>query len=307
MPTWLGDFVHTLPAVARLREGNAGGSLTLLIPAAHFPLARLLEVEACVRPASAGYLWARAHLRRRFAVALSARHATRAKLLLAGAGAPLALASQGRGARLLGLERFAVDRHRHQRHDLDLALARLALPPVAAGPFRLSLPDALVRVGLDLRAEYGQKGSLVALLPGARGLAAKRYPADQFAALARLLGEAGLACVAVAGPGEEELAARVALPAGGRVFPATSPLDEVAALLAACDAAVGHDSGLTHLAAVLGAPTVALFGPTDPARTGPVGGATIIRASEHGAASLAELPPAVVAAAVDSLLAARPA
>ncbi|RMH06065.1 MAG: glycosyltransferase family 9 protein, partial [Nitrospirae bacterium] len=34
---------------------------------------------------------------------------------------------------------------------------------------------------------------------------------------------------------------------------------------------LGHDSGLTHLAAVLGVPTIALFGPTDPTRWGPRG------------------------------------
>jgi heptosyltransferase-3 len=49
------------------------------------------------------------------------------------------------------------------------------------------------------------------------------------------------------------------------------PLTEVAALLARCDLYVGNDSGPSHLAALTGAPTLALFGPTDPRRWRPLG------------------------------------
>lgn len=44
-----------------------------------------------------------------------------------------------------------------------------------------------------------------------------------------------------------------------------------AVLLSGADAYVGHDAGMTHLAAGLGLPTVALFGPTDPGVWGPLG------------------------------------
>jgi ADP-heptose:LPS heptosyltransferase len=49
------------------------------------------------------------------------------------------------------------------------------------------------------------------------------------------------------------------------------PIRQVAALLSRCGAYVGNDSGVTHLAALSGVPTVAVFGPTDPAVWGPVG------------------------------------
>jgi len=48
-------------------------------------------------------------------------------------------------------------------------------------------------------------------------------------------------------------------------------LPEIAALLGLAGAAVGNDSGPTHLAAAVGCPTVAIFGPTDPAVWAPVG------------------------------------
>jgi ADP-heptose:LPS heptosyltransferase len=49
------------------------------------------------------------------------------------------------------------------------------------------------------------------------------------------------------------------------------PLDELAAILKQCSLYVGNDSGITHLAAAVGTPVVALFGPTDPGVWGPRG------------------------------------
>ena len=48
-------------------------------------------------------------------------------------------------------------------------------------------------------------------------------------------------------------------------------LNELAAVLRKCDLYVGNDSGVTHLAAAVGIPVVALFGPTDPRVWGPRG------------------------------------
>jgi len=50
-----------------------------------------------------------------------------------------------------------------------------------------------------------------------------------------------------------------------------APLLEVAQRLLQCRCYLGNDSGITHLAAMLGVPTVAIFGPTDPAISRPVG------------------------------------
>src|SRR5258708_19693431 len=52
------------------------------------------------------------------------------------------------------------------------------------------------------------------------------------------------------------------------------PLLEVARHLQPCRCYLGNDSGITHLAAMLGVPTVALFGPSDPAVWEPVGPCT---------------------------------
>jgi len=299
MPNWLGDFIHTLPALIRLRDGNRRGRTVALLPEAHARLARLLEVETLPRPYGAGLFWARRRIKGRYDVAVTARHASRAKLLLRGARAPLALASRGRGAGLLGLTTFRIDRQRHQRHDLDEALRRLRLPAVDDATWRLRVEEpSIAKARAELVRRTGG-GPVVALLPGSRAMPAKRYPVEGFVAVARNLAECHVTCVAIVGPGQEHLAAAVA--AGAAIALPVEPLDALAATFASCAAAIGNDSGLTHLAAVVGCPTIALYGPTDPHRTGPVGGAVVMRAP-HG--SLPEIQPSQITATVLALLAA---
>ena len=43
MPNWLGDLVHTLPALARLAAGNARGRTAVLLPEAHARIVRMAE------------------------------------------------------------------------------------------------------------------------------------------------------------------------------------------------------------------------------------------------------------------------
>jgi len=301
LPNWLGDLVLAMPALERLVAGNRRGETWALAPEAHLPLLCLAGARPIARPARSGYAWARRRLRGQFDVVLTLRHSTRAKLLLAGTGARLRLASEGRGAAALGLSTFAVARSFHQRHDLDAALARLGLDAASDRPFVLALPSDLRRGGARQRTLLADGAPLVALLPGSRS-AAKRYPWQSYAAVARRLAGCGVAAVVVVGPGEEWLAAELGARCGARVVPTTWPLDGTAGLLAACDAAVGNDSGLTHLAALVGCPTLALFGPTDARRTAPVGPARVLGwrvvTPRDGRVSL---DPSTVAAAVVDL------
>jgi len=98
------------------------------------------------------------------------------------------------------------------------------------------------------------------------GVAARRWPAASFAGLVGLLGAAGPATVLVAGgPGEEELAGRVAAadPSARALLPAPG-LREVFALAAAADLVLCNSSMLLHAAAAFRRPTVALLGAAFP-------------------------------------------
>lgn len=123
----------------------------------------------------------------------------------------------------------------------------------------------------------------------------KAWPAERFVeAIAALTGPDGAlpgARVLVAGgPGERELAAPVleAVPAGRRIdLVGTEPLMTLAACLGRCRLAIANDSGLMHLAAAAGAPTLGLFGPSDAKHYAPRGPLTEwVRADEPAAALL---------------------
>ncbi len=108
----------------------------------------------------------------------------------------------------------------------------------------------------------------LALHPGS-GSPAKNWPADRFAALAERSAN-GRAWLLVEGPAD---AASVAPLRGlsGVVVASDLPPRTLGAVLARAGVFVGNDSGVTHLAAAWGAPTVALFGPTDPSVWAPLG------------------------------------
>lgn len=112
----------------------------------------------------------------------------------------------------------------------------------------------------------------VVLHSGARYGSAKRWPERHAAALAaRIARELDLPVIVLAGPAEQESAARiVAAAAHPRVGSITDPPPSIG-LSKACVkralALVATDSGPRHLGAAFGVPVVALFGPTDPAWT----------------------------------------
>lgn len=113
------------------------------------------------------------------------------------------------------------------------------------------------------------------------GAASKRWLREGFMAVAHAWQERGGAVLDLLGPAEHD---ETVLP--GAVAVRDWPLPDVAALLAAADAYVGCDSGVSHLAGAVGSRGVVVFGPTSPQRWRPL------------APSLAALAPEVGAAAV---------
>ena len=111
-----------------------------------------------------------------------------------------------------------------------------------------------------------QSTDCVAIHPGS-GSPRKNWPVGHWVELAgRLRDRAPLLIVG----GEADTAAVAALATYGEVA-LNLPLPELACRLAACGLFLGHDSGVSHLAAAVGTPCVLLFGPTDPAMWTPPG------------------------------------
>jgi len=158
-------------------------------------------------------------------------------------------------------------------------------------------------------------GPFLALGPSANW-SGKVWPPERFVELFRALTAPGgplpgARAVVLAGPGAQEAAmvapVLAALPEAldltGRL-----QLPEVAAVMARCALFVGNDSGLMHLAAAAGTPTLGLFGPTPASEYGPIGRAAraVLARGEPGAAPMAALPVEDALAAAQGLLAAEP-
>ena len=111
------------------------------------------------------------------------------------------------------------------------------------------------------------EGGRVCLLAPTAGWGAKQWPAENFIALAKNLQRSGLKVWINAPPGGDPVSDFVAQGCG--LEPSPCNLSERVALPRRAVLVIGGDTGPVHLAAALGRPVVALFGPTDPRRNGP--------------------------------------
>ncbi len=161
-----------------------------------------------------------------------------------------------------------------RQHMVEGLAALVNADPKDAGP-RLWLNSGSLE---QVAAEVPRKTPLLILAPGAHGFG-KRWPAERYAELAQRLlvadgAMAGGRLAVLGGPNDHREAGPViaALPSD-RVIDLVGRTDPLlaAAWLARADLYIGNDSGLTHLAAAAGAPTLALFGPGMPARYRPWG------------------------------------
>ncbi len=141
-------------------------------------------------------------------------------------------------------------------------------------------PDVAATVAArcpDLSARW------VALQPGARWRN-KRWPVEAFAVFARqlLAADPGLRLVVLGSHQEQSLGATISAAGGPRCLDLTGRLSlpEMVEWLRLCVLMVTNDTGPMHVAAALGRPVVGLFGPTDPALTGPYGPGHLILQTE---------------------------
>jgi heptosyltransferase-2 len=144
--------------------------------------------------------------------------------------------------------------------------ASLALPKGTALPAEWPLPELRVPqaevADWRVRNSLGERRPVVALCPGAVGRG-KRWPTERFGALAKHLTTKGVAVWILGGPNETPLAKQIADAGGPLARDLTgNDLRNAILALAAVDVAVSNDSGLMHVAAAIGTPTIGLFGPT---------------------------------------------
>jgi heptosyltransferase-1 len=159
------------------------------------------------------------------------------------------------------------------------------------------------RVDSPARWQFVPPATAVAMPPGryaivfhATSRADKLWPEDAWRMLLAQFAAAGITTLLPWGNAEEEQRSRrLAAGADAAIVPPRQTLPELAALIRHAEIVVGVDTGLTHLAAAMGAPTVAVFTTTDPSLAGVARtGAHAIDLGGHG---VVPTPADVVAAA----------
>lgn len=191
------------------------------------------------------------------------------------------LATDARG--LLLTRRLSRPRSRvHQSVYYSTLVEALGFAVTDATPRVSPRPETTARATEMLtRLGIGDAAMLVGFAPGAAYGHAKRWPPARVAAvITRLAQERGAISVLVGAHGDRDAGREIesALPSGVRVVNAIGRTDlrQLAGVLARCAAFVSNDSGAMHLAAAVGVPVTAIFGPTDERVTAPIGNHDVI-------------------------------
>ena len=261
-PGALGDAILTLPVLESLRAGSQGAHIVV----AGSPAFRL---AADCGLASEAVPFDDRRLLGLFAIGGTSK-------VVAGCGVclaygrrpdPLLAASLKRSGVARVIEWPAMPEKGVHAADHLLGAVEAAGLPVATRIPRLPPQPAWREAARAWLAARGLGGGFVAIHPGSGGQR-KRWPVARFAEVAL---RAAQPVVWLLGPAEgDDREARAIGEQAGTVAD-DLPLSTLAGLLACCRAYLGNDSGVSHLAAAVGAPTVALFGPTDPAVWAPRG------------------------------------
>jgi heptosyltransferase I len=261
----MGDILHTLPAVARLRQGHQTARLTWLVEPKWAPLVDdnpyVDRVVWLRRESVAGLLRTRRELRAMdydFAVDFQGLFKS---ALPAWAAGPERIYGFDRGeVRERAAAWFYSDPVRSTAaHVVDRNMELVA----ACGGARSGAPEFPLPDG---KAEGKLPAGDFVLASPLAGWASKQWPMEHYGALAaRLKNELNVPLV-LDGPAGADFSAATA------AIPHRSSLEGLIHATRRAAAVIGVDSGPMHLAAALAKPGAALFGPTDPARNGPYGG-----------------------------------
>lgn len=279
-PNWLGDAVLALPALANLRRSFPEARISLLVRQWLSQLFRSLPFidELVELPSRGELIWAATALRQRdFELALLLPNSFRTALISRLAGIPhrVGYVADGRGPLLTVGVCPSSGTTLHQA-DSYLGLLRSLQWDAWSRPTECLLPPGSDAEVEKLLTDSGLPSHtlLIGMTPGAAYGTAKRWPTDRFAAAADLLiDRLGATVLLFGSPREASLtrAIRERMRGAAIDFGGRTTLTELSGLLSRCALLLTNDTGAMHLASALGIPCVALFGPTDPRRTGPLG------------------------------------
>jgi lipopolysaccharide heptosyltransferase I len=324
----LGDIVHAIPAAAALRRAYPMARIDWAVDVRYrqiVELVRVLDRVLTVEATIGGWIHAVRSLRAApYDAALDFQGLMKSAVLARASGASRVVGFsiwhlREKGARPFYSEVESAatpgsDRSGAQTHVIHQNLALLRSIGVESTSVEFPLRATSSIVVDDVQRELG--GAPFALLNPGAAWPNKRWPADRFGAVAMFLREIrGVRSLVLWGPGEAPLAHAVVEASGGAALLAPpTPIADLVELSRAATVMISGDTGPLHIAAAVGTPIVAVFGPTDPLRNGPFA-ADDIAVSRYGACAchyarrcrsdrwcLAEVTVAEVTAAIQQRL-----
>lgn len=289
-PSSLGDIVHAFPVVSAIKTQWPGSHITWVVKRRWADLVeraegidRIWPIDMTVKS------WireGRALRAQRFDLAIDLQGLFRSAILARLSGAPMRIGfANGReGSPWFYTQLVPVpnpDIHAVDRYLSVAAALGVSLPEKPRFEFRLPERDMAAVRELCRRKGFSVDKPWIAVNIGARW-PTKRWPLTSFAAVVDRLHEAHHDPVVMIGGADERAFTNKLRTLTDRPFIDLSgdiPLGCLPALLSKATAMVTNDSGPMHIAAALGVPVVAIFGPTSAARTGPYGGGHQVLAS----------------------------
>ena len=279
LPNWLGDAVMAIPSLVAVRAAFPESSLAL---AGLSSIAPIFEERNEVRPQevvildksnetgklSEGKYDAELLLTNSFRTAWTAKRS--------GIVERWGYAASARGPLLTR----RVTRPRGALHQSEYYLTLIRGLGIEATPqqTRIQATEATRRRARELYDSAGVPPDtwIVGFAPGAAYGHAKRWPPDRVAqVITRLTRERGARCLLVGAAGDREAGREIesTLPPDVRVtnLIGRTDLRLLIGVLERCGAFVSNDSGAMHLAAAVGVPVTAIFGPTNERATSPAG------------------------------------
>jgi len=284
---WIGDAVMTLPALSSIREGLPNRHIAVLTKpwvadlfSGHPMVDEVILYESPGRHEGGWGKWrlARELSQKRFDLAILFQNAFEAALLAYLAKIPRRAGYNTDARGLLLTQAVPVNRMVKKGHQVDYYRAMTAGLGFQSRSSPPSLPltewqrEASERI-LSSRGLQRER-RLIGLAPGAAYGPAKQWFPERFAALADRFSRGWGARLLIFGSqGDRGTASQLIQNARSEAadFTGQTTLGQAIGLIARCRLFVTNDSGLMHVAAALGVPVVAIFGSTDPARTGPLG------------------------------------
>jgi heptosyltransferase II len=272
VPNWIGDAVLSLAALRDLRRNFPSARLDVLArPWVGGLYAAVREVDGVIE--SRGVRADAARLRGGYdaAVLFTNSFGSALSAWRAGIRERWGYATDGRGPLLT--RRASVPASLRGESEVYYYRAMLAGVSLAVS----DAPDT----SLGCPPEWAERGAAmlgpggwIGLNPGAFFGSAKRWPAPRYAQVADSLAHHdGVGVAILGGPAERPLAEAIAssMQAPARVLCGETDLPALCGVLSRLRLLVTNDSGPMHLAAALGTPLVAIFGPTDWRETAPRG------------------------------------